>query len=134
LFKYYPLDNCAYYLSFKVTDNLGADNIDELTIVLTALRRFIFRYLLSDLDDQWSRDPRENVVSQLDDPSLWSLTVTSHTGDVSKDQSTPVFKQLISKFVPQSMRAAEVYSVMTFYDTFVKVSCVMKCGITAWEH
>ena len=88
--------------------------------MVTALRRFIFRYLLS---DKFQPDPAQNAAWYLRDPSLWPMEVEGPEGAATScDESTSSLVQRARKFLPEDLVVRHVYALMKHYRDIIKVN------------
>ena len=84
---------------------------------MTALRRFIFRYLLS---DKFQLDPSQSATGHFKDPSLWPMETDARSAN-SCDESSNILTERARKYLPPELIVGRVYTLMKHYCNIIKV-------------
>ena len=90
--------------------SLKAEGV-SLDVIITALRRFMFRFLLS---EDMKPDPGGELTESMMEPSLWPMG--------SFKEGTP---QQVCRLIPSSLTIGHVHSVLSFYQEQVQVRILL---------
>ena len=89
-----------------------SEEILSLDAIITALCRFMFRYLSS--EDMRPDPGKEDLAESMMEPSLWPM------GSFKEET-----QQQVRRFIPSSLTIGHVHSVFSFYQEHFKVSSCM---------
>ncbi|XP_022802189.1 uncharacterized protein LOC111339738 isoform X1 [Stylophora pistillata] len=93
---------------------VGPDNI-PLTSVITALKRFIFRYLSS---EEMRPDPGLPLLEHMLEQSLWPMEIMTERKGLSAEQ----WKDAIKSVVPEVLTLGQIHAVLNLYQNQLEIS------------